>query len=617
MKLNSLISVLLCSGLAALAAAPVLWQSEGIVLNDLGKLAEPKENLCKGLDRYKWDVVDYETTRYNGSMLYTRRGTTPKPVTIDPKLEGWYRIYIATLSNENNGARLWMRIDGEPGPTMFSHGNTAVRWSATEMGEEIFMKCADLTGRKLTFGKPAGKCGSQIGIMWLRFEPMTEAEIADYKATFTDPATKRLHAHSDMDWIHIYGPDATMDEYCSIIDAYGRSDVAMATIEVYTTLGDKTQPYLMYNNGDKDLLEFRWPSQLALDAKRKEVYKEYVRRAEGYGIKLLAGHRMSLANFLIPADDICCSNIPFVTNNPQWYCKDRDGEPLAVLSYAYPEVGDFMINQFLQMADMGFHGATLLLHRGVEILFEEPVVARFKERYPDVDPLTLSLNDERLAAVRCEFFTDFVRRLRKAFDAYSEKNGRPRLAIVPYVGFGLADNKRLGLDVETWVKEKLVDGVCVACMRVFENEGAFKNEDGTLSVEKYHQQKKAADRSPQCRAFGNMADEMAKFIPEYGKLEAESGVKFYYDIQWEGSIPPEGIVAYVQKLYNAGAQNLSMWDCFEFRITHRAEWLVTSRLGHKDQLGLFPTNNAGYRRLFRMISLNGVKYDGYHPSWRG
>ncbi len=604
--------------LSVMADPPQMWQQEGVIISDLGQYAMPQENLCRGLDRRKWDVVDYECTCCSGSMLYARRGTTPDPVTIDPKLDGWYRIYVATLAPATHAARLWLRIDGEPGPTMFTHGNTSAHWWPTEVCEEILWKCADLTGRKVTLGKPAGNTAQPIGLMWLRFEPMTEPEIAEYRQYFQNPDTKRLHAHSDMDWIHYYGGVATMDEYCSIIDAYGHSDVGIASIEVSTMLSDKSWARALPSN-DRDLLEFRWPSQIALDDNREAIYREYARRADGYGLKLLAAHRMSLANFIIPYDDICATNIPFVTNNPQWYCRDRDGAPIAVLSYAYPEVGDYMIQQFLQLADYGFHGATLLLQRGIHILFEPPVIDRFKQLYPDVDPFTLSLDDERLAAVRCEFFTDFLRRLRRAFDEYSARNNRPRLAIMPYVGLGVVDNKRLGLDIETWAREKLIDDVAVACMRVFEDENAFKDEaaPGLLSVEKYSQLKHTAAFSPIRRSAGNLPDEQVKCMAEYGRIAADYGVKFYYDIQWEGSVPPEKIGNYVMKLYNAGAEGLSLWDCFEFRVSHRPEWFVTSRLGHKEDIPKMPAQNDGYRKLYRVLSLNGVEYSSYNPNWRG
>ena len=603
---------------SAPAEPPQLWRQEGILISDLGKYAMPRENLCRGLDRHKWDVVPYECTRCSGSMLYSRRGTMPAPVTVDPGLDGWYRIYAATLAPVTHAARLWLRIDGSPGPLMFTHGNTSVRWSSTEMCEEIFLDCADLTGRKITIGKAGGDPAPIIGLLWLRFEPMTEKETADYRRYFRNPATKRLHAHSDMDWIRRYGTDASMDEYCSVIDAYGSSDVGIATVEVYTMLSDKTQARALAEN-DRDLLDIRWPSQIALDGKREAVYREFVRRAEGYGMKLLAGHRMSLANFLIPGDDICCSNIPFVTDNPQWYCRDRDGETVPVLSYAYPEVGDFMIRQFLKLAEWGFHGVTLLLHRGVHILFEEPVAARFSQLHPGVAPCTLSLDDPRLAAVRCEFFTDFLRRLRKAFDEFSARNGRPRLAVMAYVGFGAADNRRLGLDIETWAKEKLIDFVSVAAMRVFEDEDSFRNDEDPclLSPEKYRRVKRISDYSPVRRDFGNMPEEEIRCMADYRRISAETGVKFFYDIQWEGSVPPEEIGKYALKLYDAGAEGLSVWDCFEFRVSHRPEWFVTSRLGHRKDIAKLPASNDGYRRLYRMLSLDGASYAGYHPNWRG
>lgn len=598
-----------------------LWQGgEGIRITDFSAASiSPADGVTTSpRPPDKWELVSYETTIGSGTMLFARAGAQPKPVTIDPKLKGWHRIYVATFSGYNG--RLWMQLSGDPSPSMFVQGKTGIHWLPCEQGEEVCWKCADLTGQTITVGKPEGKKAHEkiVGLMWLRFVPMSDAEVAIAKNEFSSRDTKRLHAHCDTDCLSLYGPDMTIDEFCSMIEEYRESDVEVASLEVSSTLSDKEHMRKLVETLPEDMFESRLPTQLALDANRDAFYRAITARADKYGIKLLAAHRMGLSNFVFPAEDLY-SDAAIAAKHPEWTCRDRDGEAVGYLSYAYPEVGDYMIDQFLKQMRLGFHGATLILHRGIQVLFEEPILKAFRRKHPNVDPLTLSLNDPRLAEARSMFFTDFLRRMRCAFDRLSAEQGRPRLLINPIVLASREDNLRQGLDVETWMREKLVDSVVVGPMSLWEDEEKFRDDSNPklLSVEKYTACKNKAECGPVLREFDNRHEWRLPSVPWFVNMSKETGVPVYFDIQWEGTIPPEEIPAYVQKYYDLGAERISLWDCFEYRVSHRPEWFVTSRIGHKRALKTLPTQTDAYRRRFRILMLKGGRFSGYHPSWRG
>ena len=74
---------------------------------------------------------------------------------------------------------------------------------------------------------------------------------------------------------------------------------------------------------------------------------------------------------------------------------------------------------------------------------------------------------------------------------------------------------------------------------------------------------------------------------------------------------------YALRLYEAGAERISLWDCFHTRVMNRAEWNCVSRLGHREELQQMPHDREGYGTTCRILSLNGVSIAAYHPGWRG
>lgn len=558
-------------------ARPMLWQQEGTVLSDLGSARSGE-----------WRAIDYESERFNGTMLYAPKGVKPEAVTVDPALKGWHRVYVATFATgHDRTARLQLRLQGDGSPSLFRSGEIWDAWTPGEKGEEVFWKCADLTGKRVTVGKASAE--GEIGLMWLRFEPMTADEIAAAKAEFADPSNRRLHAHCDMEWMHYrYDDRLTPDERCGVIDAFAQSDVGIASLEIW----DHT-----------------------LEANR-DFYRECVRRAERYGVRVYAAYRMSECRLVLP----WLFELPYANEHPEFHCRDRDGEAVTSVSYAFPEVGAHEVERVTGLLDLGFHGVSPILHRGVQLLWEKPLVDRFRAKHPDLDPRTLSLDDPRLAEIRCALVTEnFMRPLRRRLDAFAAERGCGRLHVNPIVPCTIADCRRQGLDVEGWVREGLVDSVVFGMMRIWEDEDRFRDESkpGFLSVEKYSACKRSGE-NPVRRAHGNklletFAEEAARNV----RLSRETGVRFYYDLHWEGTILPEKIAARAARLYGAGAEGLSLWDCFELRVSNRDEWFVTSRLGHKGELESMPKENEGYRKLFRILKIDGISISSYHPNWIG
>ncbi|MBP5639277.1 MAG: hypothetical protein J6X55_07355 [Victivallales bacterium] len=574
-----------------------------------------RERLMPG----KWQLVEYETVENSGVMLYSDNAIMPPTVTAALDLTGWYRIHVCIFSGETYRCGLSLRLSGDSSPSFFTQGPVSKVWSAFERGEEFFWKAADLTGRTIDIGKLPGTRATKVGLLWLRFEPMNDQEVRDYQAEFSKRDTRRLHAHTDGDWLEFLGKDATLDEYASVMDEWARSDIDIASVELAYLVCDYGWAEKLCKDGREEFVSLRVQRSIEFKRRLPEVVGEYARRAEKHGIKLYCAQRMGLANFVFPMGNNQVDHMPFVTENPQWFCHDRNGDVVATLSYAYPDVGDYMIGKFLEAVELGCHGATLIWIRGVQVLFEEPVRRRFAELYPGVDPCTLPLTDERLSNVRCSFITDFMRRLRKAFDDCSEAKKLPHLGINAIVCYGFDDNRIYGLDVETWAREGLVDSLVVGNMKLWEEDKNFRDDDHPelISVDKFDAYKKHGPMTPIQRIHGSDISPKLPHIHEYMELARETGIKVFFEMPWEGRYEPQELRNYALELYRNGVENIALWDCYTLRVMHRPEWLISSRLGHKDELPSMPAVYDGYRRAVRVTSMGGVSIASYNPSWRG
>ena len=269
-------------------------------------------------------------------------------------------------------------------------------------------------------------------------------------------------------------------------------------------------------------------------------------------------------------------DLEFGQENPHLYCKNRDGVTVDALSYAYPEFQEYMLGNFRKMAELDCDGVNLVFTRGVPyVLFEEPVVERFKKTYPDVNPCELPLADERIQGLHCEIITEFMRRLRATLDDECKTLGRRPIKIHAYVGSSLSKNKFIGLDVEQWAKEKLIDSF---------SENAFM-----YTVKPYE-------------------------VKEYVEMAKKYGVKAYFDIL-DRLKPSECYIREAKTLIEAGAENFSLWDV-DGRAEVKAQWETASKLGHIDDIknDTFKHETA---TLYRIFNIGGKNIGIYNPTWMG
>ena len=154
----------------------------------------------------------------------------------------------------------------------------------------------------------------------------------------------------------------------------------------------------------------------------------------------------------------------FAAEHPEWHCVDKKGGPdHSRLSYFFPEVRQERMDTLREVARIGTHGLCLDFCRQVPMMRYEPPVVQAYMAKGNADPRTLDFKDPKFpdwCRFRCEYVTLFMRDLRKALREVEKETGRKTPVMARVTDAGLDVNLMEGTDVETWVKEGLIDELC-------------------------------------------------------------------------------------------------------------------------------------------------------------
>ena len=562
----------------------------------------------------RWETVPYETDEISGSLLVASEMSEPAPVTVDPALRGWYKIYVC-MTELSAGNHIDLRLTDDEFPTTAAPGKLGryAIWIASENAEEALWKCADMTGRKVEISKVKNGIPHTANLFWLRFVPMSDDEVTAYLAAKNDRSRKTVFAHMDGDF-HTNDNAKTPRDYCKPFYAMKDSDVGIVSMEVMNDLIDFRLfdgPYAPRTVGTVRRMEY----MRHLSEHRDEVYPAQIAYAHENGMKLFAGHRMQLSCFSFPFEQPMFA-VPFVTEHPEYRCMARDGHTVDYLSYGYEAVGDFMIGNILESAKFGFDGVHLIFDRGQHLLFEEPVKQRYEKKYgANADFYRLPLSDERLMDIKSEILTEFLGKLRLALNGYADSQGKKPLQIYITTYFSNEDALLDGFDMERFAKAGVIDGFIQAKMCVWEEIEDVLAEDGKIDLAKYTE--KANTRYVICRDHSSNMERLTAGAAKYREIADRFGLDFYSEIQWETHQPAEAYVKGARAVYGAGASRIALWDCYPCRVQILGEWSATARLGKAEDVHMMPDEAEAYHRIIRVLSYNGKDMRYYNPSWRG
>jgi hypothetical protein len=597
---------------------------EEIFLTDLGQFALPQANTSTVRETDKWEVVPYTTTERSGTLLAAVKNVKPEPVTFTIGLTGWYHIYVCLPCYGSFGT-LYTNLQLTQDK---SFAQLCPSGQAYGDFEEIYWKSADLTEQNITLLKQNNSLDHDTMLAWLRFVPMTDDEIIKYKHDQKRNDTKRIYATHDMHGhLYVHNPQSDEEWFC-IVENYRDSDVASLSMEnVIFFDGDPT-------TGDPDNLGyFRIGDRNVQKGLKKNLTFDLLNKLICYGhemdLEMFLSMRMGAWGIEYPYDKMYFAN-RFASTHSNLRCVDRLGQPVEAMSYAYPEVQDYVISNFVKMAETDCDGVEMIFTRGIPyVLYEQPFIDLFKARYDNLDPRQLPIADKRVHSLFCEIMTSFVARLREEIDKVRILNGKKPIKLIARVHASIENGRLIGVDVAEWARQKLIDVIVTYPMFFAEemDEDVWANEEHTLiDLDKYRNYVQTAPKAPIVRKGNFEYEEITDLIAKHSngdpvtELERITsfkslGLPVYFEIL-PRQMSTEEYKRRALSLYEQGAEGISLWDTYN-RVPNRQQWTMVRRLGHKDELALYSSGENEYYRRIRVLNINGQNISLYKPMWGG
>ncbi len=563
-----------------------------ILLTAPGALCSP-EHLTAGGEYDKWLDLPYEAGEMRGRALVATDMYEPAPLSLTLGVRGWHRIYLGLL-RFSGGNRSGIAVQlGNGGKTLLEPKARAPHWMAHEWIEECFYRAADLSDLTLHLEKPRGAAQHWTsGVAYIRLVKMSDEEVAAYCSS----EGGHTSFHFDLDFT------AELD-YRTVEECIGRVEMLEGTgggilfLEppYDGCLAESSQKRVYYTASQEE----RVRKGVALSQNKDAYCSAVINKAKTMGFRTCAAMRMQMTDFVFPLA-LYHYDSGVGVRYPQYQCKTRDGRTVETLSYAYPEVRRMAVEGLLPQLARGFDGLLLIFNRGMHIAFEQPVIDRVRALY-GVDARRLPFADERLHGVLCEYMTDFMRELRAAVRAaYGEQK---RIYVVGF--YDAAASKHFGLDLETWAREDLIDGVCQGLMTHFEELGGCLDEDCLIDLDKFRAEN--ARRPVLRRIHGNDHAMILNGALELRPICERYGKEFLATLLWENATPADTL-RMAEELREIGVDKFFSWNA-----NHKARFPDLWNAERAIARGV-PCEEVRY---VRVLSFAGYDISSFHQNWRG
>jgi hypothetical protein len=550
-------------------------QDRAILYTDLSR-CQPAGSIADRNGRWRWRAAPYEAAGISGTLLIAGPETEAVPITLPLNVTGWHAVLLGLWSDGWEGDFLLrVKLTGDSSYVWLSREHLP---SGREDGfaiDEVFWKEADLTGQDITFAQLYHSLGFKAGIAYVKLVALTAEEVAAVQADRARTDTRRLIAMEDNHGTYYSHRFEDERDLYEIIEPYRHTDVGklfwcsgggIDNVSYPTKVG---QVYGLNSEdfprtGDRLIAE-SMRRLLAKGVDTTAIARDYTR---GLGIEFHLSIRMAAAHMHPPYDEVFSS--PFYVAHPEWHCRDQDGSPVARLSYAFPQVQDYVLNLIQELADYQPDGINLIFARGGPyLLYEEPLVEDYRQRTGS-DPRTLPERDPDYLRYRGEVLTGFMRRVRALCDRASAPG--KRMVLSAHVLNDEANNTFYGLDVSTWARDKIVDLLIAYPWR-----GEPIDQPWFAGVVK----------GTDCQLF-------VEILPR--------------------QLSPAEYRARALAAYAAGADGLSLWDTLG-RAMLLKQWSMARRLGHRDDLAGFDDGEGVLYRTVPLRSVGGYRIDKYPPHW--
>ena len=407
-----------------------------ILINGLDKVVDGSLIQTDPSQTNLWKAVSYRSDEFAGVMLGEGGGPDQKPIALRLDAKGVYRVFLG-LYGGYNAQRMQVRLSKAASSDTIQ---IKVAGNRTLVISETFWKEVDLTGQDLIL-EGSGDAHSPGALAYVRLR-----KIHDRKDSY--PMVISEDGHGIFFGPEPSGPQDLEKPFESIPE-----DGCMRMLLWGNGCADNcnypTKVGQFYPNAGR---QFAWQPDFARNVgiwKEKgwdslQVMRDYTRKRKW---EFHVYIRMQAFKAPFPFD--VQENSKFFNDHPEYHCFDRQGQKVNRLSYAHPEVQQYMLNLIKEIGGYDPDGVCLCLIRGLPLVLYEPIMVEgFKKRY-GADPRELDETDSRWMEYQGTVITAFVKQAKQALKPHQRLS-----VIVPATEL---DCRRWGLDVATWVKDGLID----------------------------------------------------------------------------------------------------------------------------------------------------------------
>ncbi len=548
--------------------------SRAVLISDLS-CATPSKHLSAKRRKQHWQCVPYETETFGGTLLSAGPDADAPPVEIPLHADGWHAIQLGLWQHRwAPPAAINLALSSDAAYT--GHTIPQPHWKHYDSIQEVFWKYAKLgPGDRLVLRHPRG---ASCSLAFIRLVPLRPREAAALVKERENTERRRLIAMNDcFSVLYRWGAENPGDLHC-YLERFRHSDVGRICWE----LGSSGKIYFQSpaseafdQSGSED---FPRAGEQRLSESLRTLFKkgiDPIRTVTDYahelGLECYGSQRMGAWVGTPPFEEVF--TCPFFDQHPEFRCRLKDGTPVDMLSYAFPEVRRQVIDIFTAGAARGLDGVNLLYVRGdAFVLYEQPVVDSFMKQH-GIDPRLLADNDPRFEQWqqhRADVMTGFMAELRTALEKTATETGHKPIRISAHVLNTQQANRTRGLDLETWVRRGLVDSLIV-----------------------YDAPNRTTD------------------LDFFRRLCEASPVAWYLDIGSNRSTDIAPNVARAQAAYAAGAAGVCLWD-IENLARDFTLWPVLSQLGDAENVSSLTVNDT-WQTFHKFKTLGGYRIEPYSP----
>ena len=431
-----------------------------IHITDMGRCT-PKSALSPTVKKHCWLLLDYEAEGFAGTMLGADELTDAPEVTLPLGVTGWHEIHVG-FWNPNlhyvRGTVIKLKLTGDACFSRIHHRPEKVCWLGMNLHEVVWEE-EDLTGQDLVIAQRTQGRRAPAHVAYVKLVPLSAERVEEIRQDRARTDTRKVICFNDgVSFLDGEGC-TTAAQLLEQVELYRYSDVGTVfwavnygeqtnypsevgrpvarAGDVFLTPGEKNESESLHTMLSKGTVPF--------EVAGKAVHEMGLQFHAQFRLAILTGDFMT-GSF----------RSGFSAEHPEFRMVDRDGTPLPKLSYAFPEVRQFMLTLIREIGAFDIDGVDLCFIRGpLFVGYEAPVVADFKNQYGQ-DPREIDEADPRWLAHKAGYVTQFVREVKQVVDEIGAVRGRPiKLSAVSYWSESL--NMYLGLDVRSWLQEDLLD----------------------------------------------------------------------------------------------------------------------------------------------------------------